>query len=152
MTTLTVKANGDFRSVSRSLQADAQGATLFTVKHKQGDVTGTVEFTDKTANDLASLNVSGCSCYAACKKSCHVATLMLTPGSHMHDDSAYSLFLSVVGPYLHALCETALPPEAHVLATVKLCARPICSELENLQFSDNLLTVCRVLTQRLHTA
>lgn len=61
MTTLTVKASNAFAAVGKDLASQSQGASLFTVKHKQGDVTATLEFNDKTVNDPASLMVrSGC--------------------------------------------------------------------------------------------
>jgi len=55
MTTLTVKASNAFAAVGKDLASQSQGASLFTVKHKQGDVTATLEFNDKTLNDPASL-------------------------------------------------------------------------------------------------
>ena len=55
MTTLSVKASTKFSGVSKDLTAASNGEGLFTLKHKQGDVTASLEFTDKTAQDLAAL-------------------------------------------------------------------------------------------------
>jgi len=55
MTTLTVKASAKASGVTKQLTAAAAGDAHFTLKHKQGDVTASLEFTDRTAQDVAAL-------------------------------------------------------------------------------------------------